>query len=130
MLLSGKKKNNVYPCKPQFYYIKVGFKGVKIIKACFRDDMSQELKPCTILFFFLSFTSACEHYYIIIWSLHVFIIFYLATIYHKTHILGVLEWLCPVIWLFLGTSILFFSSSSFLTNPGRTFISLYLNQTL
>ena len=25
------KKNNVYPCKPQFYYIKEGFKGVKII---------------------------------------------------------------------------------------------------
>ena len=25
------KKNNVYPCKPQFYYIKVGFKGVTII---------------------------------------------------------------------------------------------------
>ena len=25
-----KKKNNVYPCKPQFYYTKVGFKGVKI----------------------------------------------------------------------------------------------------
>ena len=25
------KKNNVYPCKPQYYYIKVGFKGVKII---------------------------------------------------------------------------------------------------
>ena len=25
------KKNNVYPCEPQFYYIKVGFKGVKII---------------------------------------------------------------------------------------------------
>ena len=24
-------------CKPQFYYIKVGFKGVKIIEACFRD---------------------------------------------------------------------------------------------
>ena len=31
------KKNNVYPCKPQFYYIKVGFKEVKIIQACFRD---------------------------------------------------------------------------------------------
>ena len=28
--LSRNKKNNVYPCKPQFYYIKVGFKGVKI----------------------------------------------------------------------------------------------------
>ena len=38
MFLSrNKKKNNVYPCKPQFYYIKVGFKGVKIIKQCFRD---------------------------------------------------------------------------------------------
>ena len=33
MLLSRSKKNNVYPCKPQFYYmyIKVGFKGVKIV---------------------------------------------------------------------------------------------------
>ena len=31
MFLSRNKKNNVYPCKPQFYYIKVGFKGVKII---------------------------------------------------------------------------------------------------
>ena len=31
MLLSRNKKNNVYPCKPQFYYIKVGFKGIKII---------------------------------------------------------------------------------------------------
>ena len=28
MFLS-RNKNNVYPCKPQFYYIKVGFKGVK-----------------------------------------------------------------------------------------------------
>ena len=31
MFLSNNKKNNVYPCKSQFYYIKVGFKGVKII---------------------------------------------------------------------------------------------------
>ena len=31
MFLSRNKKNNVYPCKPQFYYIKVGFKCVKII---------------------------------------------------------------------------------------------------
>ena len=31
MFLSRNKKNNVYPCKPQFYCIKVGFKGVKII---------------------------------------------------------------------------------------------------
>ena len=31
MFLSRNKQNNVYPCKPQFYYIKLGFKGVKII---------------------------------------------------------------------------------------------------
>ena len=31
MFLSKDKKNNVYPCKLQFYYIKVGFKGIKII---------------------------------------------------------------------------------------------------
>ena len=30
MFLSRNKKNNVYPCKPQFYYMKVGFKGGKI----------------------------------------------------------------------------------------------------
>ena len=28
---SKNKKNNAYPCKPQFNYIKVGFQGVKII---------------------------------------------------------------------------------------------------
>ena len=31
MLLSRNKKINVYPCKPQFYCIKVGFKCVKTI---------------------------------------------------------------------------------------------------
>ena len=31
MFLSRNKKYSVYPCKPQFYSIKVGFKGVKII---------------------------------------------------------------------------------------------------
>ena len=30
MFLSRNKKNNVYPCKPQLYYIKVGFKGSKL----------------------------------------------------------------------------------------------------
>ena len=36
MFLSRNKKNNVYPCKPQFYYIKMGFKGIKFF-SCFRD---------------------------------------------------------------------------------------------
>ena len=31
MILSRSKKNNVYPCKPQFYHVKVGFEGVKTI---------------------------------------------------------------------------------------------------
>ena len=30
MFSSRNKENNVYPYKPQFYYLKVGFKGVKI----------------------------------------------------------------------------------------------------
>ena len=31
MFLSRNKKKNVYPFQPQFYYVKVGFNGVKII---------------------------------------------------------------------------------------------------
>ena len=38
MFSSKNKKNNAYSCKPQFYYIKVGFKGVKNIQACFRGE--------------------------------------------------------------------------------------------
>ena len=30
--------NNVYPCKPQFYYVKVGCKGVFVTRTCFRDE--------------------------------------------------------------------------------------------
>ena len=36
MFLSRNKKNNAYPCKPQFCYIKVGFKGSKLYRL-FRD---------------------------------------------------------------------------------------------
>ena len=46
MFLSRNKKNNVYPCKPQFYYIKVGFKGVIIIKVCFRDGLYLLYRLC------------------------------------------------------------------------------------
>ena len=37
MFLNRNKKNNVYPCIPQFYYIKVGLKGAIVILVCFRD---------------------------------------------------------------------------------------------
>ena len=45
MFLSRNKKNNVHPCKPQFYCIKVGFKGFRIIQACFRDVVRQDPHP-------------------------------------------------------------------------------------
>ena len=38
-------KNNIYPCKPQFCYIKMGFKRVKVIYACFRDTKVMTLIP-------------------------------------------------------------------------------------
>ena len=39
LFLSRYKKNNVYPCKPQFYYIKVGFKGSKLYRYVFVVDL-------------------------------------------------------------------------------------------
>ena len=33
----SKNKKNVNPCKPQFYYIKVGCKGVFVTRTCFHD---------------------------------------------------------------------------------------------
>ena len=43
VFLSRNKKNNAYPCKPQFDWIKVGFKRVKIIysKTCVREPPSR-----------------------------------------------------------------------------------------
>ena len=32
-----KIRKKVYPCKPQFYYIKLGCKGVLVTRTCFRD---------------------------------------------------------------------------------------------
>ena len=34
-VLSRNKKNNVYPCKPQFYYIKWGLRGSKLYRYVF-----------------------------------------------------------------------------------------------
>ena len=47
MFLSRNKKNNVYPCKPQFYYIKVVFEGSKLYRHVFvmvgPDKMSRSV---------------------------------------------------------------------------------------
>ena len=69
------KKINVYPSKPQFYCIKVGFKGVKTIWACFRDDMPwrhlyfMDYHRFFFFFFFFFFFTACLWSFILwLWS--------------------------------------------------------------
>ena len=56
MCLSRNKKNNVYPCKSQFCYIKVRFEGVKIIWACFHDvyydGLCQIVRLCWLIWIF------------------------------------------------------------------------------
>ena len=46
MFLSENEKNNVYPCKPQFCYIKVGFKGSKLYRYVFvmKNEKFQQQK--------------------------------------------------------------------------------------
>ena len=36
-------RKNVYPCTPQFYYIKVGCKGVFVTQTCFRDVETRDI---------------------------------------------------------------------------------------
>ena len=48
MFLSRNKKNNVYPCKLQFYYIKVGFKGSTLYRQVF---MMSILLKCHNVYF-------------------------------------------------------------------------------
>ena len=37
LCLRAKIRKNVYPCTPQFHYIKVGCKGVFITRTCLHD---------------------------------------------------------------------------------------------
>ena len=55
MFLSRNKKNNVYPCKPQFYYIKLGFMGgPKLYRHVFMmQDLSSQIQFFTSVAFFL-----------------------------------------------------------------------------
>ena len=47
MFLSRIKKNNVYPCKPQFYYIKVGLRGSKLYRYVFVMTNRMSRSDCT-----------------------------------------------------------------------------------
>ena len=41
LCFGAKIRKKVYPCIPQFCYIKVGFEGVYISRTCFPDDVAQ-----------------------------------------------------------------------------------------
>ena len=47
--IAGHSVSNVYPGKPQFYYIKMGCKGVSIIRTCFHDDLAYKGEMYNIL---------------------------------------------------------------------------------
>ena len=38
LCFGAKIRKYVYPCKPHFFYIKVGFSGVFLSRTCFPDD--------------------------------------------------------------------------------------------
>ena len=40
----AKIRKKVYPCKPKFYYIKEGCKGVFVTQTCFRDECSKTVE--------------------------------------------------------------------------------------
>ena len=40
LCFGAKIRNNIYPCKPQVYYIKVGCKGVFITRTCYHEYVS------------------------------------------------------------------------------------------
>ena len=48
MFQSKNKKKNVYPCKPQFYYVKVGCKEVYITWTFYHDVYLMCVKPISI----------------------------------------------------------------------------------
>ena len=52
MFLSRNKKNNEYPCKPQFYFTSVGFKGVKIIQFIQSRIMYHCITECLFVLWF------------------------------------------------------------------------------
>ena len=57
MFLNRKKKHNVYPCKPQFYYIKVGFKGSILYRHVFMNVF--HISPTAYFFFFFEKKNIC-----------------------------------------------------------------------
>ena len=38
----AKIRDNVYPCKPQFYYLRMGCEGVQITQVCYHDKQHDQ----------------------------------------------------------------------------------------
>ena len=64
MFFSRNRKNNVYPCKPQFYYVKVGFKGSKLYRYVFVMGGADlpEYVLCTLLYIHLVCHTTSIHF--------------------------------------------------------------------
>ena len=58
MFLSKNKKNNVYPCKPQFYYIKWGLRGQNYIGFVMHVSSRQHFK----IYFLFLFENRFRHF--------------------------------------------------------------------
>ena len=56
----SKDKKKIYPCKPQFYYIKVGCKGVFVTPTCFRDG-NHAVEGGDVLLLDMSFVAHIRH---------------------------------------------------------------------
>ena len=49
LCFGAKIRKKVYPCKPQFYYIKVGCKGAFSTRTCFRDGFKMLQKEKSMI---------------------------------------------------------------------------------
>ena len=58
----AKIRKNVYPCKLQFYYLKVGCKGVYITRICYHDA-GHQMNFLSLLLIKLSFSSTNQAHY-------------------------------------------------------------------
>ena len=53
MFLNRNKKNNTYPCKPQFYHIKEGLRGSKLYRYVFVTILHEQIQSGRICYFLL-----------------------------------------------------------------------------
>ena len=117
MFLSRNKKNNIYPCKPRFYYIKVGFKGSKLHRYVF---VMCFLSSRYYYYYYFQF-SFMYYQYVLIDSFFSFIISFFLSLfivnmfkhflffYNKVHVLVQFSPFSISYVLFMNTSLLSFA---------------------